>query len=68
MCKKMKILDDFCWGLFDRYDFGYGTNGDVLFVSRSNPDYLIKRVKSFARKIGVNFKSYKDYIEFFVKD
>ena len=64
MNEKLNILDDFCFDL----DVGYGTNKNVLYVSKSNPDYLVKKVKSFARKIGVNFRSSKDYIDFFVKD
>ncbi len=64
MNEKLKILDNFCFDL----DVGYGTNRNILYVSKSNPDYLIKKVKSKARDLGIRFRSFKDYIDFFVKD
>ena len=64
MCEKLRILDDFCWDL----GVGYGTRENLLFLSRSNPDYLIKEVKRKARELGVRFRTKKDYIDFFIEE
>ena len=67
MNEKLKILDDFCFDLAINYPFGYSSSPNVLSVSKSSPDYLIKKVKSKARELGINYRTKKDYIDFFYK-
>ncbi len=64
MCEKIKILDELCFDL----DLGYGVKGNVLYLSKANPDYLIKRIKRRARELGVRFRTKKDYIDFFIEE
>ena len=66
MSEKLIILDDFCFDIDVSY--GIDRSNSILYLSKSNPIYLIKKVKSKARELGVNFRTKKDYIDFFVKD
>ena len=63
MNEKLKILDDFCFDL----GVGYGVRFNLLFVYRSNDLFLIKRIKSKAKELGIGYRTKKDYIDFFVK-
>ena len=63
MCEKLRILDDICLDL----GLGYGTRDNVLFVNKSNPEYLIKKIKRKAKELGVKFRAKKDYIDFFIE-
>jgi len=65
MNKNMKILDDFIFDL----DVGYSVKDGFIFVFPSTSVYLLRKIKSKAKDLGIGYRTLKDgYVKFYFNE